>query len=142
MKQLLKKIFFFSVGLLYVFFIPALAQDIPPQEGPTSGTDIFHKAPPKPTKEYKSSEDLLQIVKRDTKKILYGNKCFEEYTYKLGFEYVVEPFGRPESRSEVNRFFHNFGVKFILIFKSGPFWKSKVNKRIRNCRVQMGDFAG
>jgi len=142
MKQPLMKILFFSFGLLSVFSIPALPQDIPPQEGPTSGTDIFHKAPPKPAKEYSSSENLLQIVKRDTKKILYGNKCFEEYTYKLGFEYVVEPSGRPDSRSEFNRFFHNFGVKFILIFKAGPFWKSKVNKRIRNCREQMGDFAG
>lgn len=142
MKQPVKKIIYVFIGLLFIFFQPAVAQDNASVEGPTSGTDIFHKAPPKPQKVFASDKNLLQIIKRDTRNILYGNKCFEEFTYQLGFEYVVEPAGEPGSRNDLKRFFHNFGAKFILIFKAGPFWKSRVNKKIRECRELMGDFNG
>lgn len=140
MKQPVKKIFYLFTGLLFILSCKVMGQDVP-VEGPTSGTDIFHKAPPKPEKVY-SDKDLLQIVEKDTRKFLYGNKCFEEFTYQLGFEYVVEPPGEPGSRSNIKRFFHNFGAKFILIFKAGPFWKSRVNKKVRECRELMGDFTG
>jgi len=141
MKQPVIKILFLFMGLLFILTCKVAGQDIP-VEGPTSGTDIFHKAPPKPEREFSSNKNLLQLIEKDTRNILYGNKCFEEFTYQLGFEYVVEPPGEPGSRSNMKRFFHNFGAKFILIFKAGPFWKSRVNKKVRECRALMGDFTG
>ena len=85
---------------------------------------------------------LIRIIKNDTQGILYGNRCFEEVTTGMGFEYVVQPKGQPGNKNEFQRNTHNFWAKFKLFFKAGPFWKSKVNKKVRECRELSGDFVG
>lgn len=120
---------------------PCFAQEDQKLVKNTSNTDIYKKAPPKPNSE-KSEKALLSIVKNDTKEILYGNKCVEEVANKMGFKYLVIPKGNKGNLNGFNRFFHNLGVKFIITIKNGPFWKSKIKKRIRDCRNQSGDFTG
>jgi len=93
-------------------------------------------------KEGPEKKKLIQIIKPDTKGILYGNRCFEEVTNEMGFEYVVQPPGQPGNRTPVGRFFHNFGAKFKLFFKAGPTWKSKVKKKVKECRELSGDYVG
>jgi hypothetical protein len=93
-------------------------------------------------KEGPKEKKLIQIIKNDTKGILYGNRCFEEVTTDMGFEYVVQPKGQPGNMNEFGRNMHNFWSKFKLFFKAGPFWKSKVNKKVRECRELSGDFVG
>lgn len=93
-------------------------------------------------KEAPKSKRLLQIIRNDTRGILYGNKCFEEVTHDMGFEYVVQPKGQPRNGSNFSRFLHNFGVKTAIFFKNGPFWKFKVKKRRRECQEASGDFTG
>ena len=93
-------------------------------------------------KEAPEKKKLIKIIKNDTKGILYGNRCFEEVTADMGFEYVVQPKGQPGNRSEFGRNMHNFWAKFKLFFKAGPFWKSKVKKKVRECRELSGDFVG
>ena len=93
-------------------------------------------------KEAPEQKKLIKIIKNDTKEILYGNRCFEEVTADMGFEYVVQPKGQPGNKNEFGRNVHNFGAKFRLFFKAGPFWKSKVKKKVRECRELSGDFVG
>lgn len=93
-------------------------------------------------KDAPKKQKLRYIVKNDTKNILYGNKCFLDVQRECGFEYLVQPKGQPLNRNELSRNLHNFGVKFVLIFRNGPFWPITVNKRKKECRRQSGDFVG
>lgn len=85
---------------------------------------------------------LLAWIKNDTQGTLTGNRCFEEVTKKMGFEYVVQPRGNPLNKSDFSRFANNFGVKMGIFFRNGPFWKFKLKKERKRCRKQMGDFTG
>lgn len=88
------------------------------------------------------NKKVTYIIKKNTREILYGNKCVEEYTRDMGFMYLVIPKGQPGYESELDRFFHNFGAKAKLFFTKGPFWKLRVKKRIKECRKKTGDFVG
>lgn len=84
----------------------------------------------------------LLIVKTNTKGILYGNRCFEEFTRSKGYAYVIQPKGEPSFKSSMKRGFHNFGVKFVVLLKNGIFWKIAEKKRIKDCRMKTGDRVG
>jgi hypothetical protein len=108
---------------------------------PTNSTDVnskidIKKERPEGTRHY------MTIIKKDTKNILYGNKCFEDFTRELGFIYEVQTKGRAGSMSGFARFWHNAATKTALCFKAGPWWKARVNKRRKECRTLSGDFVG
>ena len=84
----------------------------------------------------------LFIVKKDTRGILYGNRCFLDVQRGMGFEYIVQPKGQPLNRNGLGRNLHNLGIKFALYFRNGPFWQIKLNKKKKECRKLSGDFVG
>lgn len=106
----------------------------------TAATD--HKKEIKKRKEAPRDKKLLFIVKNNTKNILYGNKCFQDVQRSMGFEYLVQPKGQARNRNEVSRNLHNFGVKFVLVFRNGPFYGIKLKKKKKECRQLTGDFVG
>jgi hypothetical protein len=99
-------------------------------------------APPDPKKQKEKEKRIRYIIKPSTKNTLMGNRCFEEATRKMGFQYLAVPKGQPPYKNEFAKFCHNFGVKFILFFKNGPFWKARVNKKLEDCRFGSGDYVG
>ena len=88
------------------------------------------------------NKKMLILIKNNTKGILYGNRCFEEFTHECGYEYVVQPKGQSRNRNEISRWLHNFGVKFVVTVKNGPFWRIKERKRKKECRTKTGDYVG
>jgi len=88
------------------------------------------------------NKKMLSLIKNNTKGILYGNRCFEEFTHKCGYEYVVQPKGQSRNRNEISRWLHNIGVKFVVTIKNGPFWRIKEQKKKKECRIKTGDYVG
>ncbi len=109
-------------------------------ESPTKNVDkdvrIYHDAH---TSEGKRVRFLIQ---KDTRGTLSGNKCVTDATRQMGFEYLALTKGDPGYENEWTRASHNFGVKTILFFTRGPFWRTKIKKRIDECRYRTGDYAG
>lgn len=137
--------FFFSAIIFLVllgFFFEndALAQEVKKDYFPTPNTVIGAK--PDPQKQKEKEVIIRYIIKNDTKKTLTGNLCFEEVTAKMGFQYLAVPKGQIPNKNGFVRWKHNFGVKFIIFFKNGPFWKMKVNKKYKECKYGSGDYIG
>ena len=126
--------------LLFICFFSVVthAQDTDFQATNTTNTDV--KVNKK--KEGPKRKKLIKVLKDDTQGILYGNKCFEDMTAEMGFEYVVQPEGQPGSLTGFNKFTHNLWSKIKIMFKNGPWWKAKVNKRMKECREMSGDYMG
>ena len=100
----------------------------------TYGAKIKNE-PPAP-KEY------MHFYLTNTRGVLLGNKCMDDYTEKMGFRYVMMPPDQEGSLSPAQIRLNNFGVKFALLLKNGPFWHHRLNKKIRVCREKSGDFMG
>jgi hypothetical protein len=128
--------------LLSYFFVEstASAQETNKDYFPTPNTVVGAKPDPQKQKEKKAT--IRYIIKNDTKETLTGNLCFEQVTTKMGFQYLAVPKGQVPNKNGFTRWKHNFGVKFVLFFKNGPFWKSKVNKKYKECKYGSGDFIG
>jgi hypothetical protein len=120
----------FSTGVLYA------------QETRLKTNSIDPNARVDKKKERPDKTRYMTIVKNNTKGILYGNKCFEEFTRSIGFVYAVQIKGNSGSLNGAARFFHNAGVKTGLIFTAWPWWKTRVNKKKKDCRKLSGDFVG
>ncbi len=136
---------FFRFLLISVFTCPlwtnsAFSQEVEKDYFPTPNTATGAKPDPKKQKE--KEKKIRYIVKNDTKKTLSGNRCFEEVTYKMGFQYMAVPLGQPYNKTGWSRWWHNFGVKFMVTLKNGPFWKMKVNKKYEECKYGSGDYLG
>lgn len=132
-----------AIILLFVIHVAeksAFSQDVKDNPFPTPNTVIGAKPDPKKQKE--KEEKIRFIIKNDTKNTLAGNPCFEEATRKMGFQYIAIPKGQAQNKNEFSRFWHNLGVQTALFFKNGPFWKSKVNKKLDECKYGSGDFVG
>lgn len=107
--------------------------------GTTSNTS---KNPTNIRKEPVKKKHLLALIKNNPKNTLTGNKCMDEVTRSMGFEYVLQPKGSAGNRSELGRNVHNLGVKAVLFFKNGPFWKFKLKKKRRECKDKTADYVG
>ena len=129
---------FLSLFIIFLIFCsttnPCIGQD---RTGATAKERKINKKKQAPKK-----RRPLYIVKKDTKGILYGNRCFLDVQRSMGFEYLVQPKGQPLNRSGFTRNVHNFGIKFVLYFRNGPFWQIKLNKKKKECRKLSGDFVG
>ena len=127
---------------LLLLLLAASGQQAQAQEKlpPTNTTD--HKARINKKKERPKKKHYMTIIKTDTKNILYGNKCFEDFTKKLGFIYDIQPKKAPGSMNGFSRFWHNAAVKTALVFTAWPWWRLRVKKKYKECREYSGDFVG
>lgn len=136
------------MGRLFLAFIvfgvlsiaSLFAQENSKEYFPTPNTQLDAK--PDPKKQREKEKRIRYIVTNDTKNTLPGNRCFEEVTYGMGFLYLAVPKGQPLNKNGISRWWHNFGTKFIILLKNGPFWKIKVNKKHDECKYGSGDFMG
>jgi hypothetical protein len=108
---------------------------------PTSTTDVNAKLNKKKERP-EGKRHYMTIIKTHTKKTLYGNKCFEDFTRELGFVYEIQIKGQAGSLNGFTRFWHNAGTKTGLVFTAWPWWKLRVNKKRKDCRKSTGDFVG
>ena len=96
------------------------------------------KTSDEPTYDSKGKEIPLEkirfIYKKNGKRFLSDNKCFEDYTLSIGFQYQIATEGKPVMRNGFLRSMHNLGVKTTMMFKNGPFWGFKVRRQKRRCR--------
>ncbi len=131
-----------SLHLLSYFIVEgtAVAQETNKDYFPTPNTVTGAK--PDPQKQIEKEVTIRYIIKNDTRKTLTGNLCFEEVTTKMGFQYLAVPIGQVPNKNGFVRWKHNFGVKFMIFLKNGPFWKIKVNKKYKECKYGSGDFIG
>jgi hypothetical protein len=127
-------------GLLLILNLISIASSAQETIPPTSTTDT--KAKIKKKKERPKRERYMTIIKTNTKKTLYGNKCFEDFTKQLGFVYEIQVKGQSGSINGFTRFWHNAATKTALVFTAWPWWKLRVNKRYKECRKSSGDFVG
>jgi hypothetical protein len=85
---------------------------------------------------------IRYIITNDTRETLSGNKCAQDVTHSLGFEFLPMPKGGRGNKNEAERRLNNFGVKFMLLFRNGPLWEYKLNKRLKECKYKLGDYVG
>lgn len=128
---------FLLCSFLFFFSQTGYGQQTKPVSRTSNTSHIESKDPA-----YNPQKKIRHILKSNTHKILLGNKCMEDFTHRMGFQYIVNPKGGIGSMNGLQQFFHNMGVKFIILLKNGPFWKAKVNKRYKECRQKSGDFVG
>jgi hypothetical protein len=129
--------------IVFIFITVLAAQELYAQETipPTSTTDLNAKVNKKKERP-KGKRRYMTIIKTNTKNTLYGNKCFEDFTRRLGFVYEIQIKGNAGSLTGLNRVWHNSGTKTALFFTAWPWWKLRVNKRYKECRKSTGDFVG
>ncbi|MGD1841759.1 MAG: hypothetical protein ACFB0B_12810 [Thermonemataceae bacterium] len=89
-----------------------------------------------------SSTHYVQIYIRDTEEVLYGNRCAEEIAKQKRIEFIIIPKDIGYGMSKTNFFFSNLGNSIKAFFRNGPFWKSRIKKKIRRCRKDTGDYVG
>lgn len=127
-----------SFLLLLLFSLGGAIQDSFAQsDSPYMGKDSPLEDGYKDMHEFKKKQrPMLTIITRKPKKYLVGNQCVTLYTASMGFVYTPSHPGTPRSAE----YFHNLGTKFRLFFSAGPFWRIKVNRRIKRCKKSSGDF--
>lgn len=129
----------FGAGLILCFFcLPILAQT-QESEIPKKGSSAIVT---QKKRHQVKRQKIRYLIKGNTKNTLYGNPCVNQVTREMGFEYLITLKGQQGYESEAQRWAHNFGVKIGLVFKNGPFWKGKLNKRTADCRDRSGDYVG
>ena len=135
------------IRVLYIVFFSnllvakvAYSQDTDKEYFPTPNTKV--DATPDPKKQKAKEKKIRFFITNDTKNTLPGNRCFEEVTVAMGFQYLAIPKGQPANKNDFSRWWHNLGVKLMIVLKNGPFWKSKVNKKYKECKYGSGDFMG
>jgi hypothetical protein len=125
---------------LLIIHFNSFSQD---RNGPPFTTPNTHDNPdPDPKSDKPKEKQIRYIIKKDTKKFLAGNKCYEDVTKKMGFMYLAMPKGQSNYETEFDRNLHNLSVKMHLLFTRGPFWKMKVNKYYKKCQYPYGDSIG
>lgn len=72
--------------------------------------------------------------------VLYGNPCVSEYTKDKGFEYLPKEQYFLTHYGETGYHLHSVWVRVLVTFRNGPFWKIRVNQRIKACKQASGDF--
>lgn len=101
----------------------------------------------KKSEDYKKSQpkkvkSISYITVKDGENKLIGNACALSVTHDMGFEYVLLDKKEKSFRPNWKRFWQNTGVKTKLVFTKGPWWKSTINKKFKQCAIQSGDFRG
>ncbi len=123
-----------SSRYLYIFiFSLVISGNLFAQETMPKTNSIDANAKIDKKKERPKKQRYKTIIKNDTKDILYGNKCFEDFTQSIGLKYAVQNKNSVGSLNGPARFFHNAGTKTALFFTAWPWWKLRVNKKKKDC---------
>lgn len=133
-------------GFIKVFLITAVLSSLSvvcfAQEKPPRSNTIDQNPKVDIKKEAPKVKKPKEIIKNDTRGILYGNRCFEEYTRSKGYIYVIQPQPNPTFKARYKKSWHNFGVKLLITLKYSIFWKAIERKRMIDCRLKTGDRIG
>lgn len=108
---------------------------------PTTNLNPKYKSNNKKFKEKKP----IRWVKNSPNGLLLGNKCMEKVKQEMGFEYELQSNsyqGPLNKMNEFYRFWHNLAAKTRIMLKNGPFWKSKLKRKQKECRQLTGDYMG
>lgn len=105
---------------------------------PTTSTSMGTKPDRNPNK----PKRIRYLYRSTPKNTLSGNACFMEVTRKMGFEYVVMPYGEPYSTPWIDRALNNIWVGLVLCLRNGPWWPLVVAHKRKECRLKMGDYVG
>ncbi|AHM62549.1 hypothetical protein D770_21500 [Flammeovirgaceae bacterium 311] len=142
LKYMNRKLHLLLLLLCFLFVVqPVCAQKKKSKKkmkGQTTNTSYEAKIKNEPA----APKEYMHLYRTNTRGTLHGNKCMEDYTQRMGFRYVMMPPDQEGSLTATEMRFHNFGVKFALLLKNGPFWHHRLNKKIRKCREKTGDFYG
>jgi len=132
-KGMIHRGVFFGLFIVGCWMVQAqIAEEIPTNSTVRKRVD-HRKYEPK-------EKSYSRLYKKSTKGILYGNPCALEMTRQMGFEYV--PLAQGRGKTRVGLILNNFAVKSKLCVTRTPFWKSILNKRLKDCRLKTGDFVG
>jgi len=140
MRRFFCEILFLYLAIAGPWTFDAFCQKSEKEYFPTPNTKIG--ATPDAKKQGEKKPNIRYLVTNDTRETLTGNLCFEEVTMKMGFQYLAVPKGQAMNKNGFSRWRHNAGVKFMLTLTNGPCWKSKVNRKYKQCRFGSGDYVG
>ena len=87
-----------------------------------------------------SGSRYIQIHIRETKEVLYGNRCAEMEAQKMRVEFIIVPKDIGFGMKLRNFFGVNLNAHAKAFFKNGFFWQKKLKKRIKRCRDATGDY--
>ncbi len=74
-----------------------------------------------------------------TKGTMYGDACAMKSTRDMGFEFAIFEMNSPEVWERKYITFSNLKTKLHLLVTQGPFWKSKLKKKLKKCSGLGGD---
>ena len=133
------RICLFAIVLLFVSITSAQGQD-DLEFGDTPSTSLN----PKYKHDHSDYEQrkVVHWIKNDSKGLLIGNPCMEDVLQEMGFTYLIQFKGEPGQKKAFPRYFHNKGAKTVIFFRNGPFWRFKLRKKRKECRLKTGDFVG
>ncbi len=136
--------FKYTLGFLLILctFQAAMSQERGGGEPPFTTPNTHTNPNPDPKGDRPKRREIKYIIKKDTKGFLPGNKCYEEVTRGMGFQYLAVPKGQAYYETEFDRNLHNLGAKIIILLRNGIFWKIKVNKAYKKCKYGYRDLNG
>lgn len=87
-----------------------------------------------------SGSRYIQVHIRETKDVLYGNRCAEMEAQKMRVEFIIIPKDIGFGMKLRNFFGVNLNAHAKAFFRNGFFWQKKLKKRIKKCRDATGDY--
>lgn len=87
-----------------------------------------------------SGSHYIQIHIRETKNILYGNRCAEVAAQKMGVEFIIIPKDIGFGMKLKHFFGTNLNGYIRAFFKNGFLWRKRLKKKIQQCRETTGDY--
>lgn len=87
-----------------------------------------------------SGSRYTQIHIRETKDVLYGNRCAEMEAQKMHIEFIIIPKDIGFGMKLRNLFGVNLNAHVKAFFRNGFFWQKRLKKRIKKCRDATGDY--
>ncbi|TAG04279.1 MAG: hypothetical protein EAZ44_05040 [Cytophagia bacterium] len=80
---------------------------------------------------------LTTIYKRDVNGLGLHNPCVYDVMIAYGMKYDIVPLGQRISQRKFTK--HNRRAKWKLFWRNGFFWKSRMHKKMKKCRIESGE---
>lgn len=80
---------------------------------------------------------LTTIYRRDGNGLGLHNPCVYDIMIAYGMKYDVVPLGQKVSERKFTK--HNRRAKWKLFWRNGFFWKSRMHKKMKKCRIESGE---
>jgi hypothetical protein len=81
--------------------------------------------------------NLITIYRRDVNGLGLHNPCVYDVMMAYGMKYDLVPEGQRVSQKRY--FWHNFKANWRLFWRNGFFWKSRMHKKMKECRIASGE---